>query len=83
MLRRKTDESYTTVFALLPPVQLFDPAHSILGKPCLETQGHEEERIVFLGEAFDRGQVQVIVVVVRDNYYVNLWQTFEGQTGRT
>ena len=38
---------------------------------------------MFLGEAFDRAQIQVIVVVVRDYHDVNLWQIFEGQPGGT
>ena len=37
----------------------------------------------FFGQAFDRAQIQVIVVVVRDYHNVNPWQIFEGQPGRT
>src|SRR4030095_11634045 len=40
VLRRNTNEPETAVFALLPPVQLLDPAHPIVGKPCLKAQRH-------------------------------------------
>ena len=51
MLRRHADEFHGAIFALLPPVQLFDPCPAVLGKPRLETERNPKEWIARRGKA--------------------------------
>src|SRR5204863_2257744 len=51
MLSRNAYEFHGAIFALLPPVHLFDPCHSVLGQLRLETERNQKERMPRRGKA--------------------------------
>ena len=66
----------------LPPVALLDARDAVVGEPGLEAQRHHEERIVRRGQPLHGGEVQMVVVVVRDHDHVHPRQLLEGQSRR-
>ena len=68
MLRRSGGNLHLAMAALLPPVEFLDALGRDPGvaQPCTDAQRHEVA-LHALPQRVDRGQVQVIVVVVRED----------------
>src|SRR5206468_4199568 len=69
MARRSTGHAQAAHVRLLPPIQLDDVLHPPSAHICAKLQGHDPHGIpVRAREASDRGLVEMVVVVVREQH---------------
>src|SRR5262249_59814146 len=71
VLRRNTRQRHLALDALIPPVELVDVGDAEVREPALEAERDEELRTMLGGQPLDRRDVQMVVVVVRDEHDVN------------
>src|SRR4051812_40061205 len=66
----------------IPPVQLFIRTDAISRKQGCDSERNNKGRIVSLCEPFERGQIQMIVVIVTDQNEIDSRERFERYAGR-
>ena len=73
VLHRHQGEPQRARLARLPPVELLDALDALVVEPALETERHEEVRAArrHRCQALDGGEVEVVVMVVRDEHQVD------------
>jgi hypothetical protein len=81
VLRWRAHDADAAELVLLPPVQLLDAGDTLLREPASEPERHDEDRVVSGGETLHRGDIQVIVVIVRDHDHVDGRKALEGHAG--
>src|SRR6266508_5731427 len=82
MLSGHADQPQPLVLERLPPVQLLDVSDALPSEPALEPEGHHEEWIVRCGKALHGAEVEVVVVIVRDEDEVDRRQGLESEAWR-
>jgi hypothetical protein len=66
----------------IPPVELDDFGKAVVSQELSHAQPAKNARPVPLFQAFERGQVQMVVVIVREQDEIDLRQVVESNPGR-
>src|SRR5262249_19251274 len=82
VLGGNADEAEAAIVFRLPPVLLLDSRDAVVGEPLGETERHQEERSGRRSQLRDRRQIEMIVVIVRDDHNVDARKIAEGHSRR-